>query len=228
MADVAAIAAIARPLGIAVIEDCAQSLGASLGGTKAGLFGDIATTSFYPTKNLGALGDGGAVYTNDAELATAVRRMRQYGWISKYHIGFDHGRNSRLDEMQAAILRVKLPMLDTWNERRREIHLRYETASSRLVNHASESFIGHLAVATAADRGVARASLLAVGIASDVHYPVADHRQDFPGEPANSTNLPETDRASGTVFSVPIFPELSDIEVERVAEGLAALDASDA
>jgi len=223
MADVAGIVAIARPLGIAVVEDCAQSLGASAGGVKAGMFGDIATTSFYPTKNLGALGDGGAVYTNDAELATSVRRMRQYGWISKYHIAFDHGRNSRLDELQAAILRVKLPLLDGWNQRRREIHTSYEAASSRMVNRDSESFIGHLAVAISDNRDETRAALRASGVATDVHYPLPDHHQDFPSDRPEPISLPATEAASAAVYSVPMFPELTDSEVERVSAALASL-----
>jgi dTDP-4-amino-4,6-dideoxygalactose transaminase len=224
MADVAGIVVIARAHGIAVVEDCAQALGASSGGTKAGMFGDVATTSFYPTKNLGALGDGGAVYTNSEPIATAVRRMRQYGWVSKYNIGFDHGRNSRLDELQAAILRVKLPLLDGWNERRREIHSAYEAATPRMVNRASESFIGHLAVATSDDRDAARAALRAAGVATDVHYPLPDHRQQFPSDRPAPVSLPATEAASAAVYSVPMFPELSDSEVQRVGAALASLD----
>ena len=223
MADVAGIVSIARAHGIAVVEDCAQSLGASSGGTKSGMFGDIATTSFYPTKNLGALGDGGAVFTNDQDLATAVRRTRQYGWNSKYNIGFDHGRNSRLDEMQAAILRVKLPLLDGWNARRRDIHARYETATSAMVNTSSESFIGHLAVATSSDRDATRAALREAGVATDVHYPVPDHHQLFPTDRPAPVSLPATEAASTSVFSVPLFPELTDVEVERVSAALASV-----
>jgi aminotransferase EvaB len=224
MADVAGIVAIARAHGIAVVEDCAQALGAASGGIKAGMFGDVATTSFYPTKNLGALGDGGAVYTNSADIATAVRRMRQYGWVSKYSIGLDHGRNSRLDELQAAILRVKLPLLDGLNDRRREIHSAYEAASPRMVNRASESFIGHLAVATSDHRDETRAALRAAGVATDVHYPVPDHHQQFPSDRPEPVSLPATEAASAAVFSVPMFPELTDSEVERVSAALASLD----
>ena len=224
MADVREITRIARDRGIAVVEDCAQALGATWDGKRAGTFGDIATTSFYPTKNLGALGDGGAVYTDDDDLATAVRRMRQYGWDSKYHIAHDHGRNSRLDEMQAAILRVKLPQLDRLNERRRTIHRSYEAATSRMVGRSSESFIAHLAVLTADDRDAVRAALLAAGVATDVHYPIPDHHQDFPTDPPARVSLPVTERASAAVLSVPMFPELTDAEVERVSLALAGLD----
>ncbi len=223
MAPVAAVAEVARARGIVVIEDVAQALGARAGGRAAGTFADIATTSFYPTKNLGALGDGGAMFTSDAELAATVRSLRQYGWTSKYRIGRARGRNSRLDELQAAILRVKLPHLDAMNERRREVHARYEAASSdvlRVVNHGSESFIGHLAVAVAADRDAVRAAFDAAGVRTDVHYPIPDHRQDWPGPV--SIELPATDAASTSVLSLPIFPELTDAEVDRV---VAVMDA---
>lgn len=226
MADVEEITRIAHSHGIKVVEDCAQSLGARRNGRMAGTVGDIATTSFYPTKNLGALGDGGAIFTNDTRLADLARRMRQYGWASKYHIEFDHGRNSRLDEMQAAILRVKLPLLDAANERRREIHAAYETAASgavRMVGRSSESFIAHLAALTVDDRDSARAQLRAAGISTDVHYPVPDHQQAFPTPSSSPVDLPITERAAGTVLSVPMFPELTDGEVERVAAALASL-----
>lgn len=223
MADVAAITLLARERGIAVVEDCAQSLGAESGGIKAGLFGDIATTSFYPTKNLGALGDGGALFTNSAELAEKARRMRQYGWKSKYHIAYDHGRNSRLDEMQAAILRVKLPFLDAANERRRAIHARYLEASSdgvRVIGATSPSFIAHLAVVLADDRDRVREVLNEAGVATDIHYPVPDHHQTFPSSPPAPVSLPITERVAETLFSVPMFPELTDDEVDRICAAL--------
>src|SRR3954454_7258896 len=125
LADVEAIAAICKPLGIPVIEVCAHAHGAGRGGNAAGSFGDPGCFSFYPTKNLGALGDGGAVTTSDTALAERVRALRQYGWTQKYDCRAGHGRNSRLDEMQAAILSVKLPRLDDWNRRRRNINALY-------------------------------------------------------------------------------------------------------
>lgn len=227
MAPVGEIAAIARAHGIAVVEDCAQALGARQSGRMAGTFGDIATTSFYPTKNLAAFGDGGAVFTDNTDLADSVRRMRQYGWDSKYHIVHDHGRNSRLDEMQAAILRVRLPLLDSLNERRREIHARYEAVSSRaarVVGSASESFVAHLAVLTADDRDAVRARLRDHGVGTDVHYPVPDHLQGFPSHKPAPVSLPTTERAAQTVFSIPMFPELTDPEVERVCRALQSLE----
>jgi dTDP-3-amino-2,3,6-trideoxy-4-keto-D-glucose/dTDP-3-amino-3,4,6-trideoxy-alpha-D-glucose/dTDP-2,6-dideoxy-D-kanosamine transaminase len=224
MAPVEAIVAVGRAHGIPVLEDCAQSIGARAGGRQSGTFGDIATTSFYPTKNLGALGDGGAVFTNSPDLASAVRRMRQYGWESKYRIKYDHGRNSRMDELQAAILRVKLPHLDRWNDRRRAIHERYEAHSSpaaRVVNSAAESFTAHLAVLDVADRDALRAALVKAEVGTDVHYPVPDHHQEFPTARPTGYSLPATERAADTVLSVPMFPELTDAEVERVCAVLA-------
>lgn len=226
LSPVEAIVSIARRYGIAVVEDCAQSLGAHADGRMGGTFGDIATTSFYPTKNLGALGDGGAVLTNSPELAESVRRMRQYGWDSKYHIAHAHGRNSRMDEIQAAIVRVKLPLLDGWNARRREIHALYESASSdsaRLVNSASDSFTAHLAVLVGDNREALRATLHENGIGTDVHYPVPDHRQVFPDFTPQQGSLTVTEWAARAVFSVPMFLELTDAEALRIRDALEKL-----
>lgn len=226
LAPMAEIVAIAARHGIPVLEDCAQSLGATVNGVKGGSLADIATTSFYPTKNLGALGDGGAVLTNNDQLAENVRRMRQYGWASKYSIESAHGRNSRLDEMQAAILRVKLPLLDAGNQRRREIHARYEAAnqsSVTFVNSSNESFIGHLAVVVSENRDAVRAQLKTLGIATDVHYPIPDHRQKYPDFIPREMPLEVTDWASERVFSLPLFPELTDAEVNRVVAALESL-----
>ena len=182
LAPIAEIVQLADERGIPVLEDCAQSLGARVAGRHGGTFGAIATTSFYPTKNLGGMGDGGAVFTDDSQLVERVRSLSQYGWSSKYRISLPRGRNSRMDEMQAAIVRALLPRLDAANDRRRSIHSRYESSGSstmKLVNRASESFIGHLGVAVvdASDRERAQAYFAERGISTDVHYPIADHRQ---------------------------------------------------
>ena len=121
LADVEAMIGLCKPRGIAVIEDCAQAHGANRNGRKAGSFGAAGCFSFYPTKNLGALGDGGAVTTSDARFAVRLRELRQYGWDTKYRVSRTGGRNSRLDELQAALLRAKLPYLDRWNEERRQL-----------------------------------------------------------------------------------------------------------
>jgi dTDP-4-amino-4,6-dideoxygalactose transaminase len=219
MAPVREIVAFADGLGIPVIEDCAQSFGARVDGRAGGTFGAIATASFYPTKNLGALGDGGAVLTSDPELAATVRRMRQYGWDRKYHVASTRGRNSRMDELQAAMLRVRLPLLDAANERRRDLHAKYEAATGRMVHRAGESFIAHLAVAAVPDRDGLRRFLDEHGITTDVHYPIPDHWQDFPGGKVEQS-LPVTERAAASVLSLPMFPELTDAEADRVAEAL--------
>ncbi|MEO8261765.1 MAG: DegT/DnrJ/EryC1/StrS family aminotransferase [Pseudolysinimonas sp.] len=226
VADMAATLPIARAHGMRVLEDCAQSLGASVDGTKAGAFGDLATFSFYPTKNLGALGDGGAVAGSDADAVEEVRRMSQYGWVSKYHIGTEHGRNSRLDEMQAAILRARLPLLDAANDRRRQIHQRYEDATGAMVTRVASPYIAHLAVAAVDDRDAVRARFDELGVATDVHYPIADHRQGFPVIKPEVVDLPVTERAAGRILSVPMFPELRDDEIERVSAALATLETS--
>ena len=225
LAPIESIVGSAHRRGIAVVEDCAQSFGATVDGRMGGSFGDAATVSFYPTKNLGALGDGGAVITDRDDVAEAVRRMRQYGWIGKYDIGVPHGRNSRMDEMQAAILRVKLPHLDRWNERRREIHRVYERVENpafSLLNRASESFIAHLGVIRTSDRASVQRSLSASGVGSDVHYPIPDHLQRYPGAYDGPT-LAVTEAAAGQVLSVPIFPEMRDDEVDRVRHALERL-----
>ncbi len=211
----------AHERGIRVVEDCAQALGAMVDGSRVGSVADVGTTSFYPTKNLGALGDGGAVLTSDRAIADRVAMLRQYGWESKYRTTIEGGRNSRLDEMQAAVLRVKLPHLDGWNERRREIHRAYERAERpgvRVVNRAGDSYIGHLAVVEVDDRPHAIDVLARHGIGTAVHYPIPDHLQ--PIAEAAGVTLPVTEAAAGRILSLPLFPELTDGEVKRVVTAL--------
>jgi len=226
LAPIEALVAVAARHGIAVVEDCAQSLGARTSNGMGGSFADVATTSFYPTKNLGALGDGGAIFTNNDDIAASIKRMRQYGWESKYNIQYAHGRNTRLDEMQAAILRAKLPLLDAGNTRRRAIHEIYESAApttATLLNQSGESFVAHLAVLTTDSRVAARQKLSEAGIATDVHYPIPDHQQGFPDFVARPMPLEVTEWAAQAVFSVPMFPELTDEETMRVKEALDTL-----
>ncbi len=215
---------IARSGGARVLEDCAQCIGATVGGGAAGTFGDIGTTSFYPTKNLGALGDGGALVTDDGDLAATLRRLRQYGWESKYSASTPGGRNSRLDEIQAAVLRVKLPLLTAGNERRREIHRTYENsdASGLLLHRAGPSYVAHLAIVRSANRTALREAFRVAGVLTDVHYPVPDHRQHVAADETPVVKLPVTERAASEVLSIPVFPELRDDEVARVADILGA------
>lgn len=220
--DIEPIAERARGLGIAIVEDCAQALGARRDGRMVGGFGDIATTSFYPTKNLGAIGDAGALFTSEPALAEEVRRLRQYGWESKYRTTSAGGMNSRMDELQAAIVRTKLPHLDAWNERRRSIHAEYEDAvgsGARFVTSSVPGSIGHLAVIEVENREVARRVLDDAGVATDVHYPIPDHAQPLV-DAGSRRDLAVTEYAAEHILSVPLFPELRSDEVARVGEAL--------
>ena len=225
LADMDGIMAVASERGVPVIEDCAQAHGAERGGRRAGSFGAVGSFSFYPTKNLGALGDGGALVTDDAELAEALRSLRQYGWRKKYEAERPHGRNSRLDELQAAILRVKLPRLDGWNARRREIIGRYRAAAGSVVTvpHAGSDHAAHLCVVRSLERDALRAFLAARGIATDIHFPIPDHRQRALADlvPA-SLALPHTEAAAREILSLPCFPEMTEGEIARVCEALSA------
>jgi dTDP-4-amino-4,6-dideoxygalactose transaminase len=223
-ADVPGIRALCEPLGIQVLEDCAQALGASLPEGRVGTLGDIAAFSFYPTKNLGAVGDGGAVATASLEVAERVRELRQYGWQGKYRIGRDGGRNSRLDELQAAVLRSRLPHLDGWNERRRAIVARYVAAAAPAVTVLpadGPGHVAHLGVVVTERRDALTAHLAGLGIKTDVHYPVPDHRQPAIAAEHGGTSLPVTERLAASVLSVPLFAELRDDEIDRVCVGLA-------
>ena len=222
VADVPAIAEVCRSARVAVIEDCAQAIGGELDGRRAGSMGDIAAFSFYPTKNLGAAGDGGAILTSDAALASRIRRLRQYGWDERYHIETPGGRNSRIDEVQAALLRVGLRTLSEQNARRAAIleHLRSNTPRVAWIT-GSTATVAHLAVLRVRDRDHVRAGLDERGIGTDIHYPVPDHQQ--PGLPRSSRprRLPETDALASEILTVPCHPYLSDGEVDRIAQALA-------
>jgi dTDP-4-amino-4,6-dideoxygalactose transaminase len=219
MADIEQIAAMAAASKVPLVEDCAQSHGAIRGGRRAGSFCDIACYSFYPTKNLGAIGDGGAITTDNPDLDTRARRLRQYGWSSKYHVAEAGGRNSRLDELQAAVLREKLPMLDDWNLQRRRIASRYNDAFAglpvQLPASIGQDFVAHLYVMRVQDRAAFIASMTAAGIATDIHYPVPDHRQTaYPK--IIGVSLPVVEAASSAVVTLPCFPGLDADSVERV------------
>ncbi len=224
-ADVRDVQAVCASHGALVLEDCAQAIGAATADGPVGGLADVASFSFYPTKNLGALGDGGAVAARDPAIAAAARALRQYGWTSKYTIGHDGGRNSRLDELQAAVLRLRLHGLEAGNHRRREIIAAYAasaTASVRVLPAEGTGHVGHLAVVVSDRRDQLRQHLDAHGVGSDVHYPVPDHRQPaFAAEYAD-VSLPVTERLAGQILSVPIFPELRDDEIQQVCDALAS------
>jgi dTDP-4-amino-4,6-dideoxygalactose transaminase len=226
MAAIEELIAIAAQAGVPLIEDCAQSHGAALNGQRAGSFGDIGSFSFYPTKNLGALGDGGALVCKDDAIAARLKQLRQYGWASKYEVALPGGRNSRLDEMQAAILRTKLPHLDRWNAERRAIAARYNEAFAGLKDvmlpaSVGEDYAGHLYVLRVPGRAAFMAALKAAGIATDIHYPIPDHRQPAYPLPA-PVSLPLTEAASTAVVSLPCFPGLAETDVQRVIDAVLA------
>lgn len=223
LADVEAIREATRTAGIPLVEDCAQAHGArDAQGRAAGSFGDAASFSFYPTKNLGALGDGGAVVARDPEIAETVRKLRQYGWGAKYSNELLGGRNSRLDELQAAMLSTMLPHLDSWNLRRRTIANRYSRGISNaridVPAAAGSEYVGHLYVVQVDEREALREHLARHGVETDVHYPIPDYRQAcFDGRFAN-VHLPHTEALASRVLSLPCFPELTDAEVEQVVD----------
>jgi dTDP-4-amino-4,6-dideoxygalactose transaminase len=216
--DMEAIFRLTELARIPVFEDCAQAHGARRGRQRAGSFGAAASFSFYPTKNLGAIGDGGALVTGSSDIAGKVRQLRQYGWQSKYRVVTPGARNSRLDELQAAVLRAKLPFLDRWNARRRDIALRYSTE----IKHPrvacpttyGDDYVGHLYVITCEDRIGLQDHLKAAGVGTDVHYPIPDHRQPVLGR--RDVSLPVTEELADKVLTLPCYPELSNDEVSRV------------
>jgi dTDP-4-amino-4,6-dideoxygalactose transaminase len=228
MALIEDLLAIAGDKQIPVIEDCAQAHGSERNGRKAGSWGALGCFSFYPTKNCGALGDAGAVVTNDGEFAARVQSLRQYGWQSKYQASLPGGRNSRMDELQAAVLRVKLSHIRDWNTRRRSIANYYTSVLSKCrvsppPISPDESYVAHLYVLRSPNRDALRAALAARGIATDVHYPVPDYRQACMAAAGRSAPALEiTEQCCREVVTLPCFPEMSDAEVEEVADAAAA------
>ena len=232
-ADMAAIIEIARRHGLRVIEDCAQAHGSAIGGRICGTWGDAAAFSFYPTKNLGALGDGGAVATNDPALAERVALLREYGWINR--ISHCAGFNSRLDEVQSAVLRVKLKYLSVENARRREIAKLYDILLSAKKFRLPKSKPGidhvfHQYVIRTLQRDNLKSFLEKRGIGTAIHYPVPVHLQ-----PAYQSRLfmpklglPQTENAAREILSLPMHPQLADEEVRQVAEAMQNFSGGDA
>jgi dTDP-4-amino-4,6-dideoxygalactose transaminase len=224
-ADLSAILEIASRYGLYVIEDCAQSLGASIEGRKTGSWGCISAFSFYPTKNLGALGDGGMVVTNDPYLSERVCLLRQYGWRNRY-ISEMAGINSRLDELQAAILRVKLPYLEQENERRCEVARIYKEnlSNTPLILPQclpANKHVYHQYVVRTYKRDSLKAHLQKRGIGTLVHYPVPIHLQPaYLNICKVHDKLPITEQVASEILSLPIFPELSDEEIKSIIESI--------
>jgi dTDP-4-amino-4,6-dideoxygalactose transaminase len=221
VAPIQEIVNICKKKSIKVIEDCAQAHGAQVNDQKVGTFGDIATFSFYPTKNLGAIGDGGAVVTNNQDLANKITSLRQYGWSEKYHVDNPFGMNSRLDEIQAAFLSEKLTKLDVWNKERISIANKYfsefENNKTKLLE-GTLSGVVHLFVIIVDNRTELISHLSKNNVQYGIHYPIADHRQKvFKGKFENLT-LPVTEDFVEKIISLPVYPGMSSDKIHHVIE----------
>jgi dTDP-4-amino-4,6-dideoxygalactose transaminase len=228
-ADLPPMLAACRAHGVALIEDCAQAHGARLNGAMLGTLGIASAFSLYPTKNLGALGDGGVLATDDEALADRIAAIRQYGWVERY-ISSMVGVNSRLDEVQAAILRARLPRLDAGNARRRAIADAYDIALedgplAPPVRREGAEHVFHQYVLRSRDRASVQAKLKAMGVGTGIHYPVPVHLQAaYQGRVAlGPAGCAETARAAQEVLSLPMYPELAAEQIGQVCEALLRL-----
>jgi dTDP-4-amino-4,6-dideoxygalactose transaminase len=225
-AQVDEIVAIAAEHGISVVEDCAQAHGAMIGSRRVGSIGDVAAFSFYPTKNLGALGDGGAIVVrNNAALAERIRILRQYGWQERY-VSLVAGGNSRLDEIQAAILRYRLAKLNERNKKRQGVANLYNEAfidlPLTLPNEiAGTTHVYHQYVIESDERDALKEHLANGGVIAALHYPLAVHQQPaYEGRIRGSDSLPCTEALYRKILSLPVYPQLTPEHVERVAGGV--------
>jgi dTDP-4-amino-4,6-dideoxygalactose transaminase len=233
--DMGAVMSIANQHDLTIIEDCAQATGAEWGDRKVGNIGKFGCFSFFPTKNLGACGDGGAITLNDAQLAADLRMFREHGSRQRYYHE-EIGVNSRLDAVQAAVLQVKLPYLDTWNQQRSEVASRYHQlltdipgiiipqsiAGGKCVwNQYTIQLIPPEGVEAAAHRDKVRATLMEAGVISMIYYPLPLHLQSvYKGLGYSDGSFPITEEISDRVLSLPMFPELTFEEQQRVVYAL--------
>ena len=231
--DMDAVLLVTKGLGIPVIEDCAQAIGATHNGRKVGTWGDVGTFSFFPTKNLGGIGDGGAVTTSRQDIAERLKSLRQYGWGKKYSVENLGGQNTRLDEIQAAILSYRLQSIDGKNQRRRDIlecyasEIRDSNNLRVLWNSNENTGVGHLAVVVTPDRSKLASKLAKAGVESDIHYPIPDYRQPAWANSDWIEILTSTETLTEQILTLPCFPEMTDEEVERVSKVLREFCAYD-
>jgi dTDP-4-amino-4,6-dideoxygalactose transaminase len=223
-ADMDGVLAVAAEHGLKVVEDCAQAHGATWADRRAGTMGDAAAFSFYPTKNVGALGDAGAVVTGDAEVAAEVRALRSYGEVERYE-SVRRGTNSRLDTLQAALLSVKLRHADSWLARRREIAARYaeafkETPLESPADPGGGIHAFHLYVVAVPERDRFRSRLSDAGVETLVHYPRAVHENPAYRGISRFGSLAVSERLASSVVSLPLYAELEDDEVAAVADAV--------
>ena len=225
-AEMIEIERIAKQHGLAVVEDCAQAIGADIGGRKLGTIGDVGCFSFFPTKNLGAYGDGGLITTNDGALAERLKALRVHGGKRKYYHD-ELGINSRLDEIQAAILRVKLPHLERWIEARRAIAAHYtsvfkdEPQITVPADRAGERHVFHQYTVRVDQRDAVKQQMAAAGVQTMIYYPVPLHKQNVHRAlPAARERFPHSEQAAREVLSLPIYPELSRSSQDAVIAAL--------
>ena len=222
-ADVSAVREAIGP-DVAIVEDCAQSFGARTAGQATGTFGQVASFSFFPSKNLGGCGDGGAVATGDPGLAARLRALRNHGSSRPYH----HetlGLNSRLDELQAAVLRVKLPHVAEWNEKRRQAAGRYTERLQKLDGirppAGADGHVWHQYTLLSPQRDALQEQLAKDGIESRIYYPIPLHRQEAYAPWADGVSLPAAEQVCDQCLSLPMFPELSPSQIEQICASLA-------
>lgn len=226
MADMTALMAVAQRHGLLLLEDCAQAHGARQQGRLAGTIGTAASFSFYPTKNLGAYGDGGAILVRDAGIAERLKRLRNYGQSTRYH-HMERGMNSRLDELQAAILRVRLPLLDEETQRRQAIAALYDDGLQGVQTPAQRSdsqHVYHLYVVRHPQRDWLMAELKERGVGTLIHYPVPIHLQPSHTDLGYARgSLPHTEQAASEILSLPMYPLLSPADGQFVVDQLNAV-----
>lgn len=221
--DIEEIISFLHRNSIKVIEDCAQAHGAKVNSRSVGTFADVSAFSFYPTKNLGALGDGGAIITSDGDIYEAARSLRTYGWKEKYEVLLPYGQNSRLDELQAAFLLIFLSSLDEDNKIRREIGARYKKAIDNgliLTFDVDQKVaqVNHLFVLRTPYRTELIEHLNNHGISHAIHYPYLDSEQT--GFVDTNQSLKNSEALKYEILSIPVFPELSETEIQIVADAL--------
>lgn len=228
-----AIVRVAREHGLKVVEDCAQAAGATYKGRRVGSIGDVGCFSFFPTKNLGALGDGGMITTSNAVTAERIQGLRQYGW-NNGRSSMESGVNSRLDELQAAILHAKLPFLDDDNERRRSIAIQYDDVLRGLkdcggiiapARSKNTQHVFHLYVVRTTHRNALMDHLLQNGIQAAIHYAEPVHRQSTYQGRGGSHSLDQTEKAAAEILSLPIYPELDQQTLDKIIGALVSFSA---
>lgn len=226
VSDIVEIVEVCRARGIYLIEDCAQSHGAQVKEKMVGTFGDVAAFSFYPTKNLGALGDAGAVVSAFSEISDLARSLRTYGWADKYEVVSKFGTNSRMDELQAGFLSLFLPYLDRDNDRRRKIALKYNHVLAnkediRTPIIREQEYVAHLYVIQTSRRDSLIEYFRLNEVQTAIHYPLPDHLQPIMSK---DISLPNTELLSNQILTIPCRPDFSDQEVDKVLEVLSGID----